>query len=1817
MNRSITLLFLLFLIAFSAKAQIQVNDATVAPYTPENLISNYFLGEGVQVLSVKYEGATEAVGFFNNAQSRIGINKGIVLTNGRVSTTGSGLGTRYGIDAVGNETANNDNKNNPKDVDINQIINPTGGANLASHNLAKYTITFIPSADTLRFRYVFASEEYPTYVCDAYNDIFGFFISGPGINGPYENNGQNIALVPGTQQPVTINNVNLGNNSKINCPPKNPQFYNDNYKSNTEPVYNAFLDVMTAQAVVQPCKVYTIKLIIADIGDPNYDSGVFLEAKSFGTGSVQVDRITQASDNNIIEGCSPGSITFRLPKKADKDTPLKCNLIGTAKNGIDYKLISSNLFVPKGDSILKVDIDAISDLLKEGIETLGFDIQRDVCNRDTFWFNIKDNDFPTTPRKTINDTTICKGQEIKFDATANVVLPPNPTFKNSDSTTINTVLSGSTTKPTTLSILVSNVTPLQFTPDMIESVCLNIRHPWIDDNDIYLVAPNGQFIALSTDNGGSGDNMYNTCFSPSATKSITTGTPPFSDYYLPEDNFSDLINGNNNPVNGYWNLIIIDDQGGINGKILDWSITFKSNYSINYQWNTNQNISCSTCPTPIVKPNSNFEYQVQIKDVYGCVLRDTAKVIVKDTLEAPQIVCGVSTHNNLEFTWLKVTDATSYEISINGGNWFDVGTTLSYNFIGLSPSTNMKVDIRAKGLCAAKTSTQTCSTLPCTTVTPKVTILNDISCKGKNDGKVTLNVVSGGTPPYTYKMGSQTNMSGLFDKLSAGIYTVSISDANTCNALVDFQITEPSQITLNVVADSVTCVGAADAIALAEVKGGTTPYTYKWSNGSNTDLAEQLKKGTYGITISDVNGCSLVDSIKIFEPLAINLKIQKTDPTCSNYSDGTARAFVQSGGTAPFQYLWRTNLGLQTTSKVIGLSTGFQDLTVTDSRGCEIETSVFISAPKNLDLKVTTKDPLCFGEKTGMITTNLSGGTTPYSYLWNNGSTIESLDKLKAGTYILTITDKNNCSLIDTFYLRGFDSIAIRKIQINPTKCYGDSNGSITVSSSGGGGAFLYNWSNGNKSNFVNNLKAGTYYLTVSDGNNCSQIDSVKVTQPDTILIAETIMNTGCITPNSGSITLNISGGNGGYTYQWEGTNNFTSTNKDVVNLVVGNYQVTVTDINSCTNTKSFTVEKPANFNINATLTDVKCKGDSTGIIELNVSGGNAPYTYEWSNGKTTNKITNLLSGNYDVTITDATACSSIKSYEIKEPLIALSLQISGTDSLCFQAQNGELLASAAGGTSPYIYNWKSGQNTNKISNLPKGNYILTITDANQCSAIAQRQIDEFGKIEMKIEETVANCHNSKDAILKVSEIAYNQSITTTNIFQFRWSNGSNDISADQLTPGETYTVTATNSRGCTATTSFTTTKPSAPIIELIDIKQPSCGLGNDGAININGKGGVTPYTFNWSNSATGSNIIGLSSGNFDVTMSDNKGCTANASFNLKKPNTFTYSTQTTKEKCAGTGTGTSQIKVTGGTPPFSFEWDNAATTAAISNLNSGTYTFTITDAAGCTQAGNVKIDSVPNLIIAYTTKPIRCGGQNDGAFTISPKGGTPPYQYSVDNKPFNGQNKIIGLRANVYEVIVKDANNCLANISIPINEPLPIIIDLGKDTSVKFGEQYRIPTEIENVIGQPTFSWFPDEPSIISCTFCKNPLVSPKTSTLYTLTIKDSLGCVSAASVNISVIINTNIFVPTGFSPNADKENDLLLVHGEKDAMVLSFDVFDRWGERLFFAENFPVNDPNTGWNGYYKNEAVPSGVYPWLIKVKFKDGSIKQFKGSTTLIR
>ena len=363
-------------------AQLAVLNVQDSPYTSATLFSDLITGQGIEILEVQYEGSDSCLGYFTGGENVIDISDGLILSTGKAASYSDIIGP-FGAPNIGNVFASANYLSSATDPDMDSMSFTLGQI----FNLGIYTILFRPNGDSINLRYVFASEEYPEYACSSFFDPIGFFLSGPGINGNYENGGINIATIPGTDINVSHSNIHPLEGTQC-MDSAYEQYYNDNNLSFVQPVYDGFLDVFDANAKVIPGEVYTLKIAIADGGDSAFDSAIFLEAGSFNSGWTPAISIsTLATDNTIRENCEPAFLTIHLHNPLLYDTTFVLSYTGTALYGTDYTAIAGEFILPAGDSILTVEIYAFEDNLTETPESIGI-IRPEG---DTVWLNIIDN----------------------------------------------------------------------------------------------------------------------------------------------------------------------------------------------------------------------------------------------------------------------------------------------------------------------------------------------------------------------------------------------------------------------------------------------------------------------------------------------------------------------------------------------------------------------------------------------------------------------------------------------------------------------------------------------------------------------------------------------------------------------------------------------------------------------------------------------------------------------------------------------------------------------------------------------------------------------------------------------------------------------------------------------------------------------------------------------------------------------------------------------------------------------------------------------------------------------------------------------------------------------------------------------------------------------------------------------------------------------------------------------------------------------------------------------------------------------------------
>jgi len=1377
---------------------LEVTDAATAPFTPNNLITNVFLGEGVEVLNVNFEGDPKAVGFFKNGTNAVGLNRGILMTSGLAATQSSLL---LGADGVGGQFAYNNNNSNTNDPDLNII------ANGQVFDATKFTITFIPIADTLRFRYVFASEEYPEFACSDFNDVFGFFISGPGINGPFQNNGENIARIPGTTQAVAINNIHPQNGAS--CPPKFQQFYNDNNASPIQPVYDGILDVFLAEAVVIPCETYTIKLMITDVGDDIFDSGVFLEAKSFGTGTLEVVATTVSLDGSIAEDCTEGTLTFSLPTPTLTDFPIDYNIIGTAENGIDYQFIPPDLFIPAGEPSVSVPLIAFEDGLVEPLETIGIDVQRDICNRDTIFAFIRDKII--IPPELGPDTSICRGDSVLLDGSLNLPLPPPPTFTNAEDLVIdrNGV---SFFSP----IQVAGVQPLTLGPGVIQSVCININHSFLDDLDLFLVAPNGQFIELSTDNGSNCDNYVNTCFTPTATTPITflpVGTvcssgeqAPYTGDFQIEGTWSDLWGS---PTNGTWKLQIIDDALGFIGTLLDWTITFEPLYQLSYRWQPTEGLSCADCPNPLASPNQTTTYKLTAFDTYGCETTDSVKIDVLDVLPPPNVVCETITTNSISFHWDSIPGAQGFQINDGTTGWIDLNNgAFAYLITGLSLGDTITLQVRGLSNCDGLIGSAVCWTPSCNAPQIFLDDLSDVSCNGGTDGSVSLSANGGNGGGYSFQLGAETNSTGLFSSLSANTYEVTVTDNLNCPNFIQITIAEPQKLELTpLILSQAKCNGNDDGSATVTVTGGIAPYNFDWNNAQTDSVATNLTPGTQSVVVTDANGCSANSSLEITEPEALVLQTDSSALRCFGGNDGTATV-LPSGGTAPYSIQWDAAAANQNSETAGNLAAGTYQALITDDNGCSITTAVSVEEPPQLTANIGFEPLNCNGSGDGIARVIATGGTPNYSFLWSNGDTDSTATDLNAETYTVTITDANNCTAEASVILT---QPPLLEVSLTPSdiNCFGGNDGLVTATATGGTVATNYGfqWSNNSTDSALSDLPTGTYCVTVLDDNGCQVEDCATVGEPPALEVTTTATNTGCNHGDDGTIDLTAIGGSGPYSFLW----NTGARAEDLSALAAGTYSATVTDSHNCVDSISAVVGENNPLGLSFNTIPVNCFGENTGSIQTLISGSSGNISFQWNgpNDFISNEKnpSDLVAGLYVLSLQDNDGCALTDSILVEQPAAPLMGQPEVEDISCPGLRDGRITLFPEGGTPPYSFslNGEPFFTGGSFNALEEGFYNITTKDANGCLRnTGDLFITDPDPILLDLgPDTTINFGQSVRLIPDIRNVSDLTALT------YHWT--ANDTAAIIVRPNwrrptvtvqdpTTFRLRVTNSNGCTAT---------------------------------------------------------------------------------------------------------------------------------------------------------------------------------------------------------------------------------------------------------------------------------------------------------------------------------------------------------------------------------------------------------------------------------
>jgi large repetitive protein len=986
---------------------------------------------------------------------------------------------------------------------------------------------------------------------------------------------------------------------------------------------------------------------------------------------------------------------------------------------------------------------------------------------------------------------------------------------------------------------------------------------------------------------------------------------------------------------------------------------------------------------------------------------------------------------------------------------------------------------------------------PASAVGGSILSQDNVLCFGQSTGSVTVEG-SGGTAPYRYSIGGgPLQAGGTFDNLAAGNHTITVTDANDCTHNIPVTITQPASAVGGSILsqDNVLCFGQATGTVTVEGSGGTAPYRYSIGGGplQASGTFDNLAAGNHTITVTDDNGCTHNIPVTITQPASVvgGSILSQDNVLCFGQATGSVTV-GGSGGTAPYRYSIDGG-PLQASGTFDNLAAGNYTVTVTDANDCTQNIPVTITQPASaVGGSILSQDNvLCFGQATGSVTVEGSGGTAPYRYSIGGGPLQASgtFDNLAAGNHTITVTDDNGCTYnIPVTITQPASAVGGTILSQDNVLCFGQATGSVTVEGSGGTAPYMYSIGGGplQASGTFDNLAAGNHTITVTDDNGCTHDIPVTITQPasavgGSILSQDNVL---CFGQATGTVTVEGSGGTAPYRYSIGGGPLQASGTFE--NLAAGNHTVTVMDDNGCTFNIPVTITQPASaLGGNILLQDnVLCFGQSTGSVTVEGSGGTAPYRYSIDGGplQASGTFDNLAAGNYTVTVTDNNDCTYDIPVTITQPASAVGGSILSQDNvLCFGQSTGSVTVEGSGGTAPYMYSIGGGplQASGTFENLAAGNHTVTVTDNNDCThdipvTITQPASALGGNI------------LSQDNVLCFGQATGSVTVEGSGgTAPYRYSIGGGPLQAsgtfDNLAAGN-YTVTVTDANDCTQNIPVTITQPSSALGgSILSQDNVLCFGQSTGSVTVEGSGGTAPFMYSIGGGplqASGT-FDNLAAGNYTVTVTDANDCTHNIPVTITQPASALGGNILSQDNvlCFGQATGSVTVEGSGGTSPYRYSIGGGPLQASgtFDNLAAGNYTVTVTDANDCTIDIPVTITQPASAVggSILSQDNVLCFGQSTGSVTVEGSGGTAPYRYSIGGGPLQASGTFENLAAGNHTVTVTDNNDCTYNIPVTITQPDPLTATLNKTDIGCFGiNDGRIEiTDAAGGSGLPEFS--------------------------------------------------------------------------------------------------------------------------------------------------
>lgn len=1728
------LLRLLCLLIVGVSSNTTLSQIIVTNNNTASVLAQKLIGTGVYITNPTLQCNSNQSGIFNAVSSNLSIDSGIVLTTGVAAT----FGLMSGVNNPQTSFANA-NQGGSGDADLTLL----SGTN--TYDKCVLEFDFKADGDTVNFQYILGSEEYPTFNCSNYNDVFGFFISGPGYATPV-----NVALIPGTTIPVAINSVNDGTISQggsiANCTAMGiGSPFTSYYISNlggTSLSYDGFTHLFTAKAAVQQCQTYHLKLAIADGFDHIFDSGVFLKAGSLVSNNVSLKVLSDSINAGmpfLFESCDSAIVKIKrhlIQSVANTDT-VQLLITGSASNGIDYSSISSTQIFSNNlsDSVKTFTIKPFNDFVTEGIETLKI-VLVDRCGThvDSTTIQIKD---PPTFNILTADTTICNGQSVNVLGT----FDPNLNFQWQPITNVNSV----------------NILSAIMTPSITTTYTLSATHPGclpVIDSIKITVNPTPNLSLSATNVICNGLN--------NGTITATTATSPISISIAPG---TALFNSSpavftNLGIGTY--LLTATNALGCS-KTLTSSITQPQQLS----WTTTQviNIACNTSnigqiitsvsggtgsktytlmPNNVSSNTGSFNglapgiYTVSVVDANNCSLSTILSIYQIANLNwvsvtPTHVTCNGLANGAIQSTAVGGSGTINYQLLPNNIT----------NSMGSYTNLNVGIyTINASDATGCTASTTIGITQPAVFTSSGTS--NNLSCNSIPTGSIQMST-SGGTMPVNYVLtpGNISNSTGLFSNLNPGNYTVVSTDSKGCTFSNTFNISQSTALVFsNIVKVQPTCTQPNNGSITVTVTGGQPTLTYALNTGSfqTSSTFNNLGVGSYTITVKDANNCTktYVTLLNITNnPVLVN----QTLPLVCGMTTLQINVLA-TNGLPNYNYTLQPGNVTNTTGSFGQVSAGTYTVNVIDANGCTASSIISVLPPLLLSWQSFIVTPITCGSTAGgSLQASVTSGTQPYSFnlqpvnISNNTGIFQNLN---AGNYTITATDAINCTVTSVFTISQIPNLNFNIPNIVQPTCQAVNNGSITLPTTGGFGTKNFVLQPGNVSNtsgIFNGLSAGVYTISVADGYNCSNSTIVSVTQPSAINInIANILPASCIGGTNGSMTISASGGTGAFVYKLNTGSYQTSGLFNNLGLMA--YTITVKDANNCTNSSVTVISNPNAMSFtNITVNQANCSGSATGSLQANIQNATGTITYTLlpnNSANNTGIFANLNVNTYTIMASDGSGCFVASTASIVTPSI-LTWGTNIIDNVtCNGLNNGSVNFLANGGNG--IVNYTLLPNgisnvTGAFTNLSVNNYTVIASDANGCTLTSAFAIQNPFPLQW-LNSSYSNvvCNGTASGSIQANAIGGSGSL----LYTLNPGNIQNATGVYSNLNPNTYTVQVSDNNGCTLTSIFTILQAAVFTMNSVNIVTPSCVPGNNGILTINVSGGSIPiqYQLNGTSTQTSNQFGGIGISNYTVSATDAYGCSITSLVNVSNGQTPVINTVTTQNiLCHANPTGAIQTNASGGLGNLSYALQPTTlnnNNGNFTNLFANNYTIVVSDANGCTATSNVILTQPPLLIWdSVNNRDIACNGGSNGLVASSASGGNGLIQYTLlPNNITNANGAFLGLSVGNYTLLATDMNGCIISSVFLINQAPPIIwTNFSSVSPTCFSNSNgSIQANTSGGIGVFSYKLQPGNVTNSSGTFTNLAVGS------YTVTAKDANSCTATTIIQVIppppiILANTN----------------------------------------------------------------------------------------------